>query len=136
VCGEHSLRARVCAYHVEPVSVQEPKDITNDATKSDCPLCSQTVDIFLEIIGAEAGAMALRSLATGGVFIAGGIMPRIVRNLESDKHITLQTLRSAFLNEKSRFTSVQQRFPLFVLREEAGLEGVFQYALALARNQR
>ena len=45
--------------------MQSPKDITERALRSDCPLCSQAVDLFLEIIGAEAGAMALRLMATG-----------------------------------------------------------------------
>ena len=45
-------------------------------------------------------------------------------------------LKEAFLNTESRFSSVLERFPLFVLTREAGLEGVFQYALQLAQNRR
>jgi glucokinase len=46
-------------------------------------LLLQAVDIFLSIIGAEAGAMALRCLARGGVFIAGGIVPRLMERVKS-----------------------------------------------------
>jgi hypothetical protein len=41
------------------------------------------VDIFLSIIGAEAGAMALRCLSRGGVFIAGGIVPRLMERVKT-----------------------------------------------------
>jgi glucokinase len=41
------------------------------------------VDIFLSIIGAEAGGMALRCLARGGVFIAGGIVPRLMERVKT-----------------------------------------------------
>jgi len=42
------------------------------------PLCVETVSMFVSILGSEAGNLALRVLATGGVFIAGGIAPRIL----------------------------------------------------------
>lgn len=74
--------------------------------------------------------MALRNMATGGVFVAGGIPPRIMGKIEGP------VLKEAFLNTESRFSSVLERFPLFVLTREAGLEGVFQYALQLAQNRR
>lgn len=51
--------------------MQTPSDISQKGLKAECSLCSQAVDLFLEVIGAEAGHMALRSLATGGVYIAG-----------------------------------------------------------------
>lgn len=37
----------------------------------------EALDMFLSIVGAEAGHMALRSLATGGVYVCGGIPPRV-----------------------------------------------------------
>jgi glucokinase len=48
-----------------------------------CADALQAVDIFLSIIGAEAGAMALRCLARGGVFIAGGIVPRLMERVKT-----------------------------------------------------
>jgi glucokinase len=84
----------------------------------------------LDIIGAEAGAMALRVMATGGVYIAGGIPPKL------GNRVTNGRLREAYLNTQGRFSKVTKRFPLFVLKEEAGLKGVFQYAMALARQER
>ena len=42
------------------------------------PLCAEAVRLFVELYGAEAGNLALKSLATGGVFIGGGIGAKIV----------------------------------------------------------
>ena len=96
-----------------------------------CPVCSETVDLFLDIIGAEAGAMALRGMATGGVYLAGGIMPRLLGRLDTP------ALRDAFLNRRSRFSRIAKRFPFYVLRSEAaGLQGVYNYAIALAQARR
>jgi glucokinase len=75
--------------------------------------------------------MALRLMASGGVYIAGGILPRILAKVEGD-----DTLGNAFLNIRSRFSTVLQRFPLYVLKTEAGLRGVFHFAVMLAQNRR
>ena len=46
------------------------------------PACVETLDLFVEAYGAEAGNLALRSVATGGVFVGGGIAPKILPALE------------------------------------------------------
>ena len=45
------------------------------------PVAVEALDIFLSIVGAEAAHMALRSLATGGIYICGGIFPRVRHHL-------------------------------------------------------
>ncbi len=50
-----------------------------------CPLASATLETFVEILGAEAGNLALKVLATGGVYIGGGIPPRILSVLETGR---------------------------------------------------
>ncbi len=45
------------------------------------PLCAMTLDLFISILGAESGNLALKALATGGVYLAGGIPPRILPQL-------------------------------------------------------
>ena len=42
-----------------------------------CPLCEKTLHVFLEILGAEAGNLALKTYCTSGLFLGGGILPRI-----------------------------------------------------------
>ena len=107
--------------------MQKPKDITMAGMAGECPVCSEAVDVFLDIIGAEAGAMALRSMATGGVYIAGGIPVRLM------DRITQGDMRKAYINPSSRFSKITSRFPLFVLNKEVGLQGVFNFAMSLAK---
>lgn len=68
--------------------------------------------MFLAIIGAEAGAMALRCLARGGVFIAGGIVPRLL-----DRVTKTGALRDAFINRtaRERFQYLLRSMPLYVV---------------------
>jgi glucokinase len=107
--------------------VQKPKDITQAGVSGECAVCSEVVDMFLDIIGAEAGAMALRGLTSGGVYIAGGIPLRLMQRIETGG------LRNAYLNPASRFSKVTSRFPLYVLKVEVGLKGVFNFAMSLAK---
>lgn len=43
-----------------------------------CPLCCRAITLFLDILGSEAGNLALKLLATGGIYIGGGIVPRLL----------------------------------------------------------
>ena len=56
--------------------------ITRAALAGTCALCGQTLDLFVSLYGAEAGNVALRYLATGGVYLGGGIAPKIVERLK------------------------------------------------------
>ena len=60
-----------------------PADITGAALAERCPACVETVDRFADALGAEAGNLGLRSFATAGVYIGGGIAPRILPRLRS-----------------------------------------------------
>ena len=67
--------------------VEDPTPvIVNAALAEDtpCDLCVATLELFVSILGAEAGNLALKVLATGGVFLGGGIPPRILSALEQD----------------------------------------------------
>jgi len=56
--------------------------ITRAAMAGECQLCGQVLDLFVALYGAEAGNMALRVLATGGVYLGGGIAPKIIDRLK------------------------------------------------------
>jgi glucokinase len=49
-----------------------------------CPLCRKTMELFLSILGSEAGNLALKVYATGGLYIGGGIPPRLVSKISFD----------------------------------------------------
>jgi glucokinase len=88
-----------------------------------CELCMETLEIFVSILGAEAGNMALKVLSTGGVYIAGGIPPRILPAL---RH---QHFMQSFLR-KGRFADLLIRMPVYViLNPKSALIGAATYGL-------
>ena len=88
-----------------------------------CKLCVATMDMFLRILGAETGNLALKVLATGGIFLGGGIPPRILSALE--KPIFLES----FL-DKGRFSDLLSRMPIkVILNPKAALLGAACYGL-------
>ena len=87
--------------------------------------CGRALATFAAIMGAEAGNLALRGLATGGVVIGGGIPPRILPALTSGALI-------ARFNDKGRFASWTQALPVrVVLEPRAALLGAAHHALDL-----
>lgn len=93
--------------------------ITNNALDpaQACELCSKTLELFVEILGAEAGNQALKVMATGGIYLGGGIPPRILSSLQ--KPAFLEALRS-----KGRFRALLTDVPVHViLNPRAGLLG-------------
>ncbi|TMC16559.1 MAG: glucokinase [Chloroflexi bacterium] len=78
------------------------------STSAPDPLCVATVKIFVSIMGAEAGNMALKMLATGGVYVGGGIPPRILPFLEDGSFM------KSFTN-KGRFSSLLKQIPVHII---------------------
>ncbi len=64
-------------------SGEMPAAISASALSGDCEQCVEALDMFVEAYGAEAGNLALRSVATAGVYIGGGIAPKVLAALES-----------------------------------------------------
>ncbi|MGZ8182645.1 MAG: glucokinase [Methylobacter sp.] len=61
------------------------------------PLCAEAVRLFVELYGAETGNLALKSLATGGVFIGGGIGPKILPAMQDGNFIRAFKAKGRFL---------------------------------------
>jgi glucokinase len=99
-----------------------PAAITAAALEGCCPGCMETLDVFVEAYGAEAGNLGLRSVATGGVFIGGGIAPKIVPSL------TRGSFMHAFC-AKPPLEAMLRAMPVkVVMNEEAGLLGAAIFA--------
>lgn len=60
--------------------LQTAAEISKTAIDNSDQLAVEAVDLFLALIGAEAGHMGLRSLASGGIYICGGIMPKVIQH--------------------------------------------------------
>jgi len=89
------------------------------------PLCAQALDMFVSIYGAEAGNLALKTLAVGGVVIGGGIGPKIRAKLAS------ATFREAFC-DKGRFSGLMASIPVrLALEPNAPLLGAARVAAAI-----
>ncbi len=85
-------------------------------------LCAKTLDMFVEMYGAEAGNLALKMMARRGVFVGGGIAPKILPTLQSG-------LFMQGFAEKGRFESLLRAIPVrVVLNDQAALLGAARYA--------
>jgi glucokinase len=87
------------------------------------PLCVEAVDLFISLYGAEAGNLALKSFAVGGVFVAGGIAPKMIDKLRDGAFMTAFTA-------KGRYRSFMESIPVTVsLNPRTPLLGAARYAI-------
>jgi len=92
----------------------------------DDPLCTKVLDLFASIYGAEAGNLALKALAIGGVYVGGGIAPKILPKLQGG------TFTNAF-SDKGRFAELLRSIEVKVaLNLRAPLLGAAHYGLMLS----
>ncbi|WP_129676857.1 glucokinase [Candidatus Chloroploca sp. Khr17] len=88
-----------------------------------CPVCAATLDCFLGILGSEAGNLALKVLATGGIYLGGGIPPRLLPQLRGERFLNA-------MRNKGRFRKLMERIPVHViLNSKTALYGAAAYAL-------
>jgi glucokinase len=99
-------------------------EITHLGLTKQCPICVQTLDLWTEVYGSEAGNLALKVLALGGVYVAGGIAVKIIDKIKDG------TFFSAF-RDKWKFEAMLEAIPVSViLNESAPLLGAAYEALA------
>jgi glucokinase len=126
---------KVSGYAPEPSWLAEALQAVEDRTpvivntalsaERSSALCSATLDMFVSTLGAEAGNLALKVLATGGVYVGGGIPPRILTALQQGGFL------EAF-QAKGRFTELLSRVPVHViLNPKAALLGAACHGLGL-----
>jgi glucokinase len=70
---------------VDRAAADAPAQVTTCALAGSCPACVEAVELFVSFLGAEAGNMALRAVATGGVYVGGGIPPAILPALQDGR---------------------------------------------------
>ncbi len=102
-------------------------EITHQALEGTCRVCAQTVELWVELYGAEAGNLALKALARGGVYVAGGIAVKIFPKMKAGGFV------EAFVR-KEKFEKVLAEFPSrLVLNQDAPLLGAAAVAAGLSR---
>ena len=120
----------ICFQHdIDPESARRSAaSISSTAMMGMDPLAVKTLELFVEIYGAQAGNLALISLATGGVFIAGGIAPKILSLLGSERFL------NAFC-DKPPMQDLLRSIPIrVVLNTRCGLLGAVQVASDLVKH--
>lgn len=85
-------------------------------------LCAATIDTFVSVLAAEAGNLALKVLATGGVYVAGGVALHTLTALKEPRF--MEVFRC-----KGRFAEMLSRMPVQVIVSEAGLTGAAAFGL-------
>jgi glucokinase len=96
--------------------------ISQNAMEGRSPLCLQALDLFVSIYGAEAGNLALKIMATGGVYLGGGIAPKIVSKLKDPEFMNAFTA-------KGRMRPLLQDIPVMVITNpKTALLGAARYA--------
>jgi glucokinase len=121
--AQHGAVPRTCEGvepGVEPADL--PRKIAESALKRKCRRCVEALELFVEAYGAEAGNIGLRVVATAGVFVGGGIAPRILPSLQDGRFM------NAF-RAKAPLDHLVAKMPVAViLNKQAGLLGAAVHA--------
>lgn len=119
--GLVNLYHAISAIDRRPMSERDAAQITAAALDGSCPICREALDTFCALLGTVAGNAALTFGARGGVYIAGGIAPRVVEYLAGSQ------FRSRF-EEKGRYRSYLAATPVWVVTHPepafVGLQGL------------
>ena len=98
-------------------SLGHPSEVVRYALEGRDPIAIQTLDLFCEVMGSMAGNLALTYGAKGGVFIAGGIVPRF-------ENFFVNSRFRHFFEKKGRFSEYLQSIPTYLVsRPDLGLVG-------------
>ena len=101
--------------------------IVSHALVGDCPVCVKTLALFLDILAAEAGNMAVKFLATGGVYLGGGLPPRLI------DAIPVEGFMARFAG-KGRMAALLADIPVYIIQNNgAALTGAARVGARLVR---
>lgn len=117
----------VKSLHKETTENLTPKEITTRALKKTDPCCQEVLRVFCGMMGSFAGNLALNLGTFGGVYLAGGIVPRIV------DYLAVSDFRKRF-ETKGRFSDYLKKIPTYVITEpQPGLIGAGAYLAQMLR---
>lgn len=99
------------------------------SSAADNPLCAAAMDLFFAVYGAVAGNLALLAMPYGGVFLAGGIAPKLANGLRNSR------FTKAYL-DKGRLSHVVNKIPVRLITDtNIGLSGAAALAARLLRDE-
>jgi glucokinase len=117
----------LASHKKEITEAKDPSaEISKHSLSGKCNFCDQVMDTFISIYGAEAGNLALKINATGGVYIGGGIAPKILPKLINGPFL------KSFV-DKGRMKPLMETMPVkVILNQKTGLLGAGRCALVEA----
>ncbi len=125
----HFTHSKPCSAVGQAKRSDLPALVTASGLERRCPQCAEALALFVEAYGAEAGNLALRSVATAGVYVGGGIAPQILPALKTG--VFLDAFRA-----KEPLVDLLATIPVSViLNRRAGLLGAAVYANLLRLRQ-
>ncbi|RUM43680.1 MAG: glucokinase [Desulfocapsa sp.] len=106
---------------IEQAADRTPPIVSGALAQTPCPLCQKTLSVFLEILGAESGNLALKTYCSGGLFIGGGILPRIASD------VSFAPFLKAF-RKKEKMEKLMASIPVhIILKKDAALLGCIHF---------
>lgn len=111
-----------CQAGIDPDDPGAPAALTRAALQRRCASCVEALEMFVDAYGAEAGNVALRSVATAGLFIGGGIAPKILPALTDGRFMR------SFVDKGAMRRLVENVPVKVILNAEAGLLGAAVFA--------
>ena len=144
VCSGPGIRNIYNYYHNDPIFAYEKATMEKETAgledpvpfivgkamtqEAPCATCQATLNTFVRVLGAEAGNLALKVLATGGVYLGGGIAPKILPVLQNG------VFMQAF-SRKGRFSNLLSQVPVHViLNPRAALLGAAHYGMDMMKS--
>lgn len=107
----------ICRLEGKQIEFHEPKQVTEAGLSTECELATRSLALFCQAMGGFAGNLALNLACTGGVYIAGGIVPRFIDFFQDSEFRT-------FFEAKGRFKDYLSRIPTFIItHDNPGLLG-------------
>ena len=119
--GLVNLYQSLCSLSKQQAEFKEPKEVSKAAVDGSCDIARRSLEVFCQVMGGFAGNLALNLDCTGGVYIAGGIVPRFVEFFQSSEF-------RSFFEEKGRFKDYLSAIPTFLItHDNPGLLGATVY---------
>ncbi len=119
--GLVNLYQSLCSLSEQQAKFEQPKEVSQAALNGSCAIAHRSLQVFCQVMGGFAGNLALNLNCTGGVYIAGGIVPRFVDFFQASEF-------RSFFEEKGRFQDYLAAIPTFVItHDNPGLLGASVY---------
>jgi len=119
--GLVNIYQSLCKLSDKEAEFFEPKDVSKAALDGSCAIARRSLEVFCQVMGGFAGNLGLNLACTGGVYIAGGVVPRFVDFFKASD------FRSCF-EEKGRFKGYLSSIPTYLItHDNPGLLGASVY---------